>query len=244
MGTTFLGVSFSAHLAAWCRTAKRDSDTILNCTARPRQRTQYFLVILRRFLVKTPAHKQTSHETSHFLLALPLLMTTLNAAPSPDLLNIPVKDIAGKDTTLAALSGKAVLVVNVASKCGYTRQYAGLESLYKSYKDKGLIVVGFPSNDFGGQEPGTEEEILQFCTSKYAVTFPLFSKVTVKGDAAHPLFAALTGAAAGAPGPVKWNFNKFLLGKDGTLVQRFDSKVEPESDELKAAIDKALAAAK
>jgi glutathione peroxidase len=180
----------------------------------------------------------------HFLLALPLLMTTLNAAPSPDLLNIPVKDIAGKDTTLAALSGKAVLVVNVASKCGYTRQYAGLESLYKSYKDKGLIVVGFPSNDFGGQEPGTEEEILQFCTSKYAVTFPLFSKVTVKGDAAHPLFAALTGPAAGAPGPVKWNFNKFLLGKDGTLVQRFDSKVEPESDELKAAIDKALAAAK
>jgi len=180
----------------------------------------------------------------HFLLALPLLMTTLNAAPSPDLLNIPVKDIAGKDTTLAALSGKAVLVVNVASKCGYTRQYAGLESLYKSYKDKGLIVVGFPSNDFGGQEPGTEEEILQFCTSKYAVTFPLFSKVAVKGDAAHPLFAALTGTAAGAPGPVKWNFNKFLLGKDGSLVQRFDSKVEPESDELKAAIDKALAAAK
>jgi len=181
---------------------------------------------------------------STFLLTLPLLLTTLQSASAGDLLQIPVKDIAGKDTNLAALAGKAVLVVNVASKCGYTRQYAGLESLYKSYKDKGLVVVGFPSNDFGAQEPGTEAEILQFCTSKYSVTFPLYSKVTVKGDSAHPLFAALTGPAGGAPGPVKWNFNKFLLGKDGTLLQRFDSKVEPESEELKAAIDKALAAAK
>ena len=181
---------------------------------------------------------------STFLLTLPLLLTTLQSASAGDLLQIPVKDIAGKDTNLAALAGKAVLVVNVASKCGYTRQYAGLESLYKTYKDKGLVVVGFPSNDFGAQEPGTEAEILQFCTSKYSVTFPLYSKVTVKGDSAHPLFTALTGPAGGAPGPVKWNFNKFLLGKDGTLLQRFDSKVEPESEELKAAIDKALAAAK
>lgn len=168
-------------------------------------------------------------------------MTSLHAASAPDLLGIPVKDIAGKDTSLGAFAGKAVLVVNVASKCGYTRQYAGLESLYKAYKDKGLVVVGFPSNDFGGQEPGSEAEILQFCTSKYQVSFPMFSKVAVKGDGAHPLFAALTGAAAGSPGPVKWNFNKFLIGKDGTLVQRFDSKVEPESEELKAAVEKALA---
>jgi len=157
------------------------------------------------------------------------------------LLGISVKDISGKDTSLGALAGKAVLVVNVASKCGYTRQYAGLESLYKAYKDKGLVVVGFPSNDFGGQEPGSEAEILQFCTSKYQVTFPMFSKVTVKGDGSHPLFAALTGEAAGSPGPVKWNFNKFLIGKDGKLVQRFDSKVEPESEELKAAVEKTLA---
>jgi len=179
-----------------------------------------------------------------FLLTLPLLMTSLHAAPTPDLLNIPVKDIAGKDTRLAALAGKAILVVNVASKCGYTRQYSGLESLYKAYKEKGLIVVGFPSNDFGGQEPGSEAEILQFCTSKYSVTFPLFSKIAVKGSDAHPLFAALTGPAAGFPGPVKWNFNKFLLAKDGTLLQRFDSNIEPESEVLKTAIDKALAAAK
>ena len=175
-----------------------------------------------------------------FLLALPLLMSTLNAAPAPDILKIPVKDIAGKDTKLADLGGKAVLVVNVASKCGYTRQYAGLESLYKAYKDKGLVVVGVPCNDFGGQEPGTEAEILQFCSSKYNVTFPLLGKVAVKGDGAHPLFTTLTGEAAGQPGPVKWNFNKFLIAKDGSLAARFDSKVEPESDELKAAIDKVL----
>jgi glutathione peroxidase len=180
----------------------------------------------------------------NFLIAFPFLLSTLHAASVPDIISIPVKDIAGKESNLAALGGKAILVVNVASKCGYTRQYAGLESLYKAYKDKGLVVVGFPSNDFGGQEPGTETEILQFCTSKFSVTFPLYSKVTVKGESAHPLFAALTGTAAGLPGPVKWNFNKFLLSKDGALLQRFDSKVEPESEELKAAIDKALAAAK
>jgi glutathione peroxidase len=175
-----------------------------------------------------------------FLLALPLLVSTLSAAPAPDLLKIPVKDISGKDTKLADLGGKAVLVVNVASKCGYTRQYAGLESLYKAYKDKGLIVVGVPCNDFGGQEPGTEAEILSFCSSKYNVTFPLMGKVAIKGDAPHPLFSTLTGEAAGHPGPVKWNFNKFLIAKDGSLAARFDSKVEPESEELKAAIDKAL----
>jgi glutathione peroxidase len=168
-------------------------------------------------------------------------MTTLNAAPEPNILNIPVKDISGKDTKLAEFGAKAVLVVNVASQCGYTRQYSGLESLYKAYKDKGLIVIGVPCNDFGGQEPGSEAEILQFCSSRYNVTFPLLSKVSVKGDEAHPLFKTLTGEGAGHPGPVKWNFNKFLVSKDGSLAARFDSKVEPESEELKAAIDKVLA---
>ena len=172
------------------------------------------------------------------LLALPLLMSTLHAAPAPDILKIPVKDIAGKDTKLADLGGKAVLVVNVASKCGYTRQYAGLESLYKAYKDKGLVVVGVPCNDFGGQEPGTEAEILQFCSSKYNVTFPLLGKVAVKGEAAHPLFATLTGEAAGQPGPVKWNFNKFLIDENGNLQSYFPSSVKPESEEMVAAINK------
>ena len=176
-----------------------------------------------------------------FLLALPFLVCSLTAAPAPDILKIPLKDISGKDTKLAELGGKAVLVVNVASKCGYTRQYAGLESLYKAYKDKGLVVVGVPCNDFGGQEPGTEAEILSFCSSKFNVTFPLMGKVAIKGESAHPLFSTLTGEAAGHPGPVKWNFNKFLVAKDGSLAARFDSKVEPESEELKAAIDKVLA---
>lgn len=175
-----------------------------------------------------------------FLLALPFLVGALNAAPAPDILQIPVKDIAGKDTKLADFGGKAVLVVNVASKCGYTRQYTGLEALYKAYKDKGLVVVGVPCNDFGGQEPGTEAEIQQFCSSKYNVTFPLLGKVAIKGETPHPLFGTLTGEPAGHPGPVKWNFNKFLVAKDGSLAARFDSKVEPESEELKAAVEKAL----
>ena len=163
-----------------------------------------------------------------------------DAAKDKTLFAFKTTALDGAAVDLQTYRGKVVLVVNVASKCGYTRQYAGLESLYKAYKDKGLIVVGVPCNDFGGQEPGTEAEILQFCSSKYNVTFPLLGKVAVKGDAAHPLFATLTGEAAGQPGPVKWNFNKFLIAKDGSLAARFDSKVEPESDELKAAIDKVL----
>lgn len=175
-----------------------------------------------------------------FLLALSILMTSLQAASAPDLLNIPVNDISGKQTTLGSHPGKVILVVNVASKCGYTRQYEGLETLYKKYKDRGLVVAGFPSNEFGGQEPGSDEEILKFCTSKFNVTFPMFSKISVNGSGAHPLFAALTGSAAGHPGPVKWNFNKFLISKDGALIQRFESKVEPDSQELTAAIESAL----
>jgi glutathione peroxidase len=176
-----------------------------------------------------------------FLLTLALTVSGLTAASGPDLLGIPIKNIHGKDSSLGAFAGKTILVVNVASKCGYTKQYKGLEALYQSYKDKGLVVVGIPCNDFGGQEPGTEEEVLQFCTSKYNVTFPLMSKVAIKGDAPHALFAALTGETAGHPGPVKWNFNKFLISKNGALIQRFESKVDPESEELKAAIEKALA---
>lgn len=175
------------------------------------------------------------------LLSLSLSISGLFAASTPDLLNIPIKDISGKDSTLGSFAGKTLLVVNVASKCGFTRQYSGLEALYQAYKDKGLVVIGIPCNDFGGQEPGTEQEIVAFCSSKFNVTFPLMSKVAIKGDAPHALFAALTGNAAGHPGPVKWNFNKFLISKDGTLLQRFESKVTPESEELKAAIEKALA---
>lgn len=170
-------------------------------------------------------------------LALILSMTSLSAAP--DLLRIPVKDIDGKETTLGAGKPRAVLVVNVASECGYTRQYAGLQDLHDSLRDKGLVVAGFPCNDFGGQEPGDEKEIRRFCSTRFKVTFPMFSKVRIKGDA-HPLFDALTSKESGHPGPVSWNFGKFLIGADGRLIARYDSGVEPDDAKLRADIEKAL----
>lgn len=179
--------------------------------------------------------------------SLPALLTSalLGAASvaAAGVYDIPLKTLDGKESSLAAYKGKVVLVVNVASKCGYTRQYEPLEKLYREYKDKGLVIVGVPSNDFGGQEPGTSSEIREFCTSKFDVSFPLHEKVGVRpGATQHALYAWLTGEDAGFPGPVKWNFNKFLLGKDGKLLGRFESKVEPDSAELRKAIDAALAA--
>jgi glutathione peroxidase len=159
-----------------------------------------------------------------------------------DLQAIPLKTIDGKDTTLKSYSGKVLLIVNVASKCGYTRQYKGLESLWKKYESQGLVVLGFPSNDFGGQEPGTEAEIQEFCQSKFGVSFPLFAKLHTKGPEQHPLFAALTGPDSPKPAPVKWNFNKFLIGRDGKIINHYDSKMEPESEVLAKDIEAALAA--
>ena len=157
------------------------------------------------------------------------------------LLAVPVKDIDGKATTLGAIKGgKAWLVVNVASECGYTRQYSGLQSLYERHKAQGLVVAGFPCNDFGGQEPGTEKAIKKFCQANFKVTFPMYAKVAIKGNDAHPLFERLTGKSSGHPGPVGWNFNKFLIGSDGKLIARFGSDVEPDSEELEKAIEKAL----
>jgi glutathione peroxidase len=162
------------------------------------------------------------------------------AAGSANVSNIPIKDIDGKATSLKAYQGKTILLVNVASKCGYTPQYEGLEALYRKYKDKGLVVVGVPCNDFGSQEPGSPEEIKKFCSSKYDVTFPLTEKVHVKGAEQHPLYAALTGKDSPAPGDISWNFNKFLISPEGKIVTRFDSKVKPDSPELVNAIEKNL----
>lgn len=167
-------------------------------------------------------------------------MTTVFAASN--LQEIPLKDIDGKATSLKAFDGKVVLLVNVASRCGHTKQYTGLEALYKKYQDKGLVIVGVPSNDFGGQEPGTAEEIKEFCSTTYKVTFPLMEKVHVKGSEQHALYAALTGPNAKFPGDVKWNFGKFLIGRNGVVVERFDSGVAPESKEMIAAVEAALAA--
>ncbi len=174
-------------------------------------------------------------------LLLALVSTSLFAADSP-LFSIPLKDIDGKDTSLKAYAGKALLVVNVASKCGNTRQYTPLESTWQKYKDRGLVVLGFPCNDFGAQEPGTTEEIKQFCSSKYSVTFPLFDKLHVKGAEQHPLYAALSGSTSPFPGDVKWNFGKFLIGRDGKILARFEPKTPPDAEEVTKAIEAALAA--
>ena len=174
------------------------------------------------------------------ILILLALVQISFAQNMPKLQEIPLKDIDGKATSLKAYAGKVLLIVNVASECGYTPQYKGLQAIHEKYGARGFTVLGFPSNDFGAQEPGTNEEIKQFCSSKYAVTFPMFDKIHVKGSSQHPLYAALTGQDSPAPGEVKWNFGKFLVGRDGRILQRFDSKVKPESPELTEAIEKAL----
>jgi glutathione peroxidase len=154
-----------------------------------------------------------------------------------------VKTLDGHDKKLADYRGKVLLVVNVASRCGLTPQYTALESLYKEYKDEGLEVLGFPCNDFAGQEPGTEAEIQAFCSTNYDVTFPLFKKVRVLGDQREPLYQYLTTERSepDGPGDIAWNFAKFVIGKDGNVVARFSPKTAPDAPELIAAIDKALA---
>lgn len=163
-------------------------------------------------------------------------------ADQPSPLAGEMKKIDGTPVDLSKYKGKVVLVVNVASRCGYTGQYAGLQKLYDAHKDKGLVILGFPANDFGAQEPGSDAEIATFCSSKYGVTFDMFSKITVKGPAKAPLYKALT-EAANPPGEVSWNFEKFLIGRDGKIVGRYKSGVGPDDAKLTAAIEAELAKA-
>jgi glutathione peroxidase len=157
---------------------------------------------------------------------------------------LAISALDGSPLELEQFEGKAVLIVNVASKCGYTPQYAGLDEIHKRYKDRGFSVLGVPCNQFGGQEPGSPEEIAAFCSTTYGVTFPLTEKVDVNGTHRHPLYAelALTADGDGEAGDVGWNFEKFLVGPDGEVVARFRSKVTPEAPELLAAIESALPA--
>jgi glutathione peroxidase len=150
------------------------------------------------------------------------------------------KTIDGKSRKLSDYKGKVLLVVNTASKCGLTPQYKGLEALYEKYKSKGLVVLGFPSNQFGQQEPGPDDEIAEFCEMNFGVTFPLFSKVDVNGDAAHPLFKYLTSTKKGLLGSeaIKWNFTKFLIGRDGNVVERYAPTTKPE--DLEKDVERAL----
>jgi glutathione peroxidase len=156
--------------------------------------------------------------------------------------DIPVKTLSGAASSLEEYRGKALLIVNVASRCGMTPQYAGLEALYRKYQGSGLVVLGFPCNQFGAQEPGSAEDIAEFCSTTYDVTFPMFAKIDVKGEAQHPLYQELASVAdaTGTAGDVKWNFEKFLVDKQGH-VKRFRSKVAPEDSEFTQAVVQALA---
>lgn len=165
--------------------------------------------------------------------ALACILMPLQAASVHD---FELNTIDGQKMPLSAYKGKVVLLVNTASQCGYTPQYEGLEALYKKYQGQGLVLVGVPANNFGGQEPGSNEEIKTFCNRKYHVTFPMASKVSVTGGDQIPLYKHLSGAA-GAP---QWNFTKYLVGKDGKVIRKFDSAVTPDARELTAAIEAAL----
>ena len=176
------------------------------------------------------------------LLAAVSCLPVVSARAADSIYDIPLKDIDGGATSLKAYEGKVLLIVNVASKCGYTPQYAGLEALYRKHAAQGLVVLGFPCNQFGGQEPGTAAEIKQFCSSKYDVTFPLFDKIDVNGPNRHPLYVMLAGKDSPFAGKIGWNFTKFLIGRDGKILKRFDSKVKPDSPELTHAVEAALAA--
>jgi glutathione peroxidase len=169
-------------------------------------------------------------------VALAVASPTSAKEPPMSLYEITANTLAGKPQPLSTYKGKVALIVNVASECGFTPQYAGLEKLYEEYKDKGLVILGFPSNEFGAQEPGSAEQIHAFCQKNYGVQFPMFEKIATKGSAQSPVYKFLT-AKHGEP---RWNFHKYLVGKDGQVRAAFPSKVAPESKDLRDAIDAAL----
>jgi glutathione peroxidase len=177
-----------------------------------------------------------------FIAGLIAIQST--SAASPSVFDFKMKDIDGKDVKLKKYKGNVLLVVNTASKCGYTPQYEGLQAMYDKYKDQGFYVLGFPANNFGSQEPGTEKEIKEFCTSKYKVTFPMFAKISVKGADQDPLYSYLTNKETDPEfaGDITWNFNKFLIDRKGNIVARFSSKDKPDSEAVTQAIEKYLAA--
>lgn len=174
------------------------------------------------------------------LLVVALSFVTPTYAAS-SVYDFSLPSIDGQPTSLSTYKGKVVLMVNVASKCGYTPQYSALESTYEKYKDQGFVILGFPANNFGAQEPGTNAEIKTFCSTKFNVSFPMFSKISVKGSDTAPLYQYLTEKANPAlAGEIKWNFTKFLVDRSGKVVQRFEPAVTPDSPEVLAAIEKLL----
>ena len=171
-------------------------------------------------------------------MKLLVLLATAMSLSAASIYDFSMKKIDGGTVPLSSYKGEVVLVVNVASKCGFTPQYSALESTYRKYKDQGFVILGFPANNFGGQEPGSDAEIKTFCSRTYQVDFPMFSKVSVKGADQTPLYQYLTSQTGGEIG---WNFTKILVGRDGKILNRFDSSVTPDSADMTAAIEKALA---
>ena len=167
-----------------------------------------------------------------------MALLSVGILSAKNIYDFTMDSIDGRPVPLAEYKGKVALVVNVASRCGFTPQYTALEAAYRQYKDRGLVVLGFPANNFMNQEPGTDAEIQEFCKRKYDVTFPVFSKISVLGDDKAPLYKYLTSVVGGE---IEWNFTKFVIGRDGSIVARFPSKVRPDSPEVTAAIEKALA---
>ena len=172
------------------------------------------------------------------ILLIATVLLSLSLAAEDSLYNISIKDIDNKAASLKAHKGKVILVVNVASQCGLTSQYKQLQSVYKKYGEKGFTVCGFPCNQFGRQESGTLEEIKEFCSSKYDVSFPMYAKIEVNGEGAHPLYKSLKKQVG--PAKISWNFEKFLIGKDGKVLKRFSPRTKPDSPEVIKAIESAL----
>ena len=175
------------------------------------------------------------------LVALALAGLVAAAAPAPDVLTLTMKRLDGSEQSLAAYKGRVVLIVNTASKCGYTPQYEALEALYREYEPRGFVVLGFPSNDFKQQEPGTDAQIAEFCRATYSIQFPMFSKIHVTGDAMHPLYRTLTSLPAPLGGPVQWNFQKYLVDREGRVVAKFVPAKKPDDPEVVARIESLLA---
>ncbi|HVP27769.1 MAG TPA: glutathione peroxidase [Myxococcota bacterium] len=188
-----------------------------------------------------------AHRTRLVALGAAFVATLALAAAAPadeggkSVLDRSMKRLDGSEQNLADYKGQVVLMVNVASKCGLTPQYDGLEALYAKYKDRGFVVLGFPANDFAGQEPGSDAQIAEFCRSSYSIQFPMFSKITVKGSGMHPLYQELTSQPPPIGGEVKWNFQKYLLDRSGKPVARFDPQVKPDDPALVAKIEELLA---
>ncbi len=180
------------------------------------------------------AEQQTTHKEKAKVSTVPAQVL------AQSIHDFTLKSIDGQEVKLADYKGKVALLVNVASRCGYTPQYEGLQAIYSQYKNQGFVVLGFPANNFGSQEPGTNEEIKSFCSLTYNVTFPMFAKLSVKGDDIHPLYQFLTSKDSGFGGDIQWNFGKFLVDKNGKVIARFESGDAPESSKVTQAIEQAL----